>query len=88
MISYRLSKNGIGVLNVTKVADQYTFGFPCKDSDLDCSPYTVDLNPGSYRIESWGSVGVHQEPSENALLRGGTPGLGGYTSGVLNLNKQ
>lgn len=86
MISYKLSKTGIGALNVSRNLDQFTFGFPCQESQLDCSPYTVNLSPGSYRIESRGSVGTRQASDPNNLIVGGTPGLGGYTSGILNLN--
>ena len=42
-------------------------------------PYSISLPRGKYLFQCWGASG--------SLIHAGTPGKGGYTSGILNLNK-
>ncbi|EAX99336.1 hypothetical protein TVAG_181930 [Trichomonas vaginalis G3] len=83
MINYKLSKDSVGIENVTVSDNQYTFGYPCGDSLEDCTPYTINLIGGTFLIEAWGSAGSAQHTqTQNSL-----PGLGGYSSGVLVVKK-
>ena len=83
MINYKLSKDSIGTDRVTISENQYTFGYPCDNSREDCTPYTVNLNSGTFLVEAWGSAGSFQQlPSGNSI-----PGLGGYSSGVLEVKR-
>lgn len=78
MIHYKLSDDNYGSLNVTVHRNQYSFGYPCDSSTGNCTSYTVDLPPGTYKFEVWGS---------SAKFGYGTPGLGGYSSGILIINE-
>ena len=59
--------------------NSFVLNYPCTDTHL-CTPYIVDLSPGVYQFECWGSIGGQW---------GGTskPGLGAYTSGKLFVPK-
>ncbi|EAX84168.1 hypothetical protein TVAG_599450 [Trichomonas vaginalis G3] len=75
MLSLNLSKPNIGNLNISISKNQYTFEYPCQTSDI-CTPYTIVLDRGIYKFETWGSSG-----SGNGIA-----GLGGYTSGIIHLS--
>ncbi|EAX84166.1 hypothetical protein TVAG_599430, partial [Trichomonas vaginalis G3] len=77
MISLNLSKPNLGYLNISISKNQYLFQYPCQNNDA-CTPYTIVLDRGLYKFESWGSSGLSSGR--------GVPGLGGYTSGVIFLN--
>lgn len=80
MIHYELSRK-VGDPNVTKFHNQYVFGYPCPDSQYECSPYTVSFDPGRYLFEAWGAKGGYWSWTDGPSF----PGLGGYTSGVLTI---
>ena len=49
-----------------------------------CEPYKISLSKGSYLVELWGASGGLNDFADNQLNEGG---YGGYTSGILTLNK-
>ncbi|EAX97659.1 hypothetical protein TVAG_229260 [Trichomonas vaginalis G3] len=79
MISYKLSKKGVGQTKVRVSRNQYVFEYPCGTSRNECTLYTVNFSPGAYRFEAWGSIG---QSWDNIAI----PGKGSYTSGILQLH--
>ena len=57
--------------------------YPCSNT-YDCTPYVLEVSKGVYKFESWGSKGMGYCYSNSVCSR---PGLGGYTSGKLFLDK-
>ena len=57
--------------------------YPCNSTTL-CTPYRLDLKPGSYKFECWGSKSSFwsDQKTQRSL-----PGLGAYTKGILNLTQ-
>ena len=54
-----------------------TIFYPCS-SNHQCTPYVIDISPGVYRFECWGSKGGDWGSVNHTI-----PGLGGYTSGTI-----
>lgn len=78
-VSYRLESTSKGTARVDILNDRvYTFQYPCT-SKSDCTPYIVQLGPGTYNINAYGAQG--------GSYYNGNGGLGGFASGTLNLSK-
>ncbi|EAY10394.1 hypothetical protein TVAG_109780 [Trichomonas vaginalis G3] len=88
MIRYGLNDESIGILNVTQELNQYSFGYPCELTSFECTSYYVDLNPGSFLFEAWGSVGSKWFEELHPEVPPSIPGQGSYTSGILNISKK
>ena len=74
------NNDNIGKRNVTIYNNRvYLFEYPCV-SNVDCSPYEIDLDIGIYKIECWGASGG------NDLFNAGYS-KGAYVSGVLSLKE-
>ena len=56
----------------------FVLSYPCGDK-YKCTPYVLDLNEGVYKFECWGSSATRWGNDGSHS----TPGLGGYTSGIL-----
>ena len=64
-----------GNLTVEKKSSRsLLFKYPCYSKDV-CSPYKLEINPGTYLFECWGAKGKKNKQSK--------PGLGAYTSGYI-----
>ncbi|EAX89270.1 hypothetical protein TVAG_257130 [Trichomonas vaginalis G3] len=87
MIKYGLNNESLGTLNVTHEFNQYTFGYPCSLSEYECTSYYVDLSPGVFQFEAWGSVGTKWKDAKNPNTPPSIPGQGSYTSGIINISK-
>lgn len=74
-------KGSIGKENISRDGNQYVFGYPCDDNNRTCFPYIINLSPGIYKFEAWGSGSSAW--SVNSIES--TPGCGGYISGILDL---
>ena len=55
--------------------------YPCS-TQYKCTPYILQLKPAVYKFECWGSSATMYGSSSSHS----TPGLGGYTSGILYLH--
>ena len=66
-----------GVINkIIQSRKSIVLNYPCSNKHI-CTPYILDLSPGVYKFECWGSKGDTRA----------TPGLGSYTSGTLFIAK-
>lgn len=72
-VKFEVKDKDLGTPNALIKRNSITFRYPCLDAGT-CSPYKIELNPGTYKIECWGSKGLKQVSS-------GKPGLGTYTKG-------
>ena len=59
----------------------FTLNYPCTNTSK-CVPYVLELSPGAYKFECWGSKGGGW--SGNLKSK---PGLGAYTAGTIFLSK-
>ena len=72
--------DNIGKRNVTIYNNRvYLFEYPCI-SNVNCSPYDIDLEIGTYQIECWGASGG------NDYFNAGYS-KGAYVSGVISLRE-
>ena len=79
LISISLKDPVISDINISRQTfNSITLGYPCTDF-YTCSPYRLDINPGKYRFECWGSRG-------NGITNN-LAGIGGYTSGDIIINQ-
>ena len=70
------------VNETTQTSKSLLLNYPCPKSD-DCTPYVLELSKAVCKLECWGSKGgTWQENTKHS-----TPGLGGYTSGLLFIPK-
>ena len=81
LIQFKLNDNSLdgSHVNITyETGNSITFGYPCNISgdNATCTPYVIDVTPGRYRFECWGSRGNGVEPDVQ-------PGKGAYTSGTI-----
>ena len=80
-VAYNLLDNSKGNSNVTYGGyKNITFLSPCWNKS-DCTPYIINLSPGVYKFEGWGSSGA---TSSSALQ----PGFGAYSKGIIILRKR
>ena len=78
LVSISLQDETNSSVNITyETRKSITLGYPCNDP-YKCSPYILDVKPGKYIFECWGSVGRGIQDS--------IPGSGGYTSGRIVLH--
>ena len=65
---------------ITPKSRSITLIYPTDNcTNSDCSPYKFTLKHGIYQFECWGSKGAECT---------GTPGLGAYTSGIINITEE
>ena len=67
----------LNTINMARVTRLYEFR-------ASCEPYKISLSKGSFLVELWGASGGSNDVADSRLNEGG---YGGYTSGVLTLNK-
>ena len=68
--------------NIKRTYNSLSFGYPCESSS-QCTPVSLTLKPGTYKMECWGAKGaIWIDPSGSSI-----PGLGAYTSGEIVLHK-
>ena len=69
--------------NIKRTRKSITFDYPC-DSTAKCTPVSIILNRGVYKLECWGAKGNYWSvPDIGASI----PGLGAYTSGEIVIYK-
>ena len=57
-----------------------TLTYPKTCTISSCSPYKITLEKGIYQFECWGAKGI--------IFYSGTPGLGSYASGCINISEK
>ena len=68
---------------ITPKSRSITLKYPTDKCTIsDCSPYKFTLQHGIYQFECWGAKGAKPKWGE------GTPGLGAYTSGIINITEE
>ena len=73
-----LYKDDLGTIaRSEETKKSFVLSYPCSLS-YQCTPYVLKLKVGTYKFECWGS---------SATTWKSTPGLGGYTSGILYVHK-
>ena len=77
-VKISLQDNSISKMNVTVTSRSFVLHYPCEDTSK-CTPYVLDIKPGKYRFECWGSRGGQSHDS--------IPGYGGYVSGQIKIRK-
>ena len=79
-VEVKLLDENVGSIEISQQTKKsFVLHYPCS-SDITCTPYVLTLQKGSYKFECWGSAGGDWNGQS-------TPGLGGYTSGILSLKK-
>ena len=74
-----LYKDGLGTISRSEETKKsFVLSYPCS-SNYYCTPYVLKLKEGTYKFECWGS---------SATTWKSTPGLGGYTSGIMYINQE
>ena len=69
--------------NVKKTRNSLSFDYPCSSSS-QCTPVSLSLKPGTYKMECWGAKGsIWSDPKNPSSI----PGLGAYTSGEIVIHK-
>ena len=72
-VAISLQDPTISSINITHLEyKSLTLGYPCSNKHI-CSAYIIDVQPGKYRFECWGSRGTGTHNLQ--------AGYGGYTSG-------
>ena len=75
-INFRIIDSTYAILNISKNDNSIILGYPCGEILDTCSAYYALLPQGSYIFEGWGAQG------------GFDGGKGGYSTGVLKINKK
>ena len=74
-INFRINSLSHETKNISYSGNSVILQYPCGDILDECSPYYAQLPPGTYIFEVWGAQG------------GFDGGKGGYSEGVIRLNK-
>ena len=78
-VSIKLKNEALSNINITsRTWKSLTLGYPCSNPHK-CDAYILDIRPGKYRFECWGSRGGASHNSQS--------GYGGYTSGKIVFHK-
>ena len=78
-VKVSLKDNSIGQIQQNAQSrNSFVLNYPCTKTNA-CTPYILDVSKGVYQFECWGSIA--------AQWNAATPGKGGYTSGLLIVNK-
>ena len=82
-VSLKNPTSDASIKRTTITRKSFTLKYPCTNTSK-CVPYVLELSPGSYKFECWGSKGGGWWAGTDIKSK---PGLGAYTSGTIFLSK-
>ena len=90
MIHYKFAdESNFNKSSIIEKKNSITFHYPC-NSPYQCASYTISLQRGVYLLEAWGasgSTGIGNQGGYGAAAAAAWRTGGGYSSGVLSLNR-
>ena len=79
-VSVSIKDESLGMISIlNKNSFSISLNYPCSNIHK-CTPYFIDLKPAVYQFECQGSIGRIWGDLNK-------PGKGGYTSGIIKVNK-